>query len=97
MGGLMVNSERVCGNVIRIGSLEKLGKEEETQLVLKRTEERLKNLRTETMGLKYIGLSIKAICVNGLERYHPGTVLLYSFDVKLILRRTNEIDGANRI
>jgi hypothetical protein len=49
------------------------------------------------MGLKYIGLSIKAICVNGLERYHPGTVLLYSFDVKLILRRTNEIDGANRI
>jgi len=41
------------GNVIRIASLEKLRKEQETQLALKRTKEKTEDLRTEMIHLNY--------------------------------------------
>jgi type IV pilus assembly protein PilQ len=41
------------GNVIRIGSLEKLRKEQDTQLALKRTKEETGDIRTEMIRLNY--------------------------------------------
>lgn len=41
------------GNVIRIAPIEKLRKEEETRLASKRAKEKMENLRTEMIHLKY--------------------------------------------
>lgn len=41
------------GNVVRIASLEKLRKEQEAQLISKRAHEKMEDLKTELIHLKY--------------------------------------------
>jgi type IV pilus assembly protein PilQ len=77
------------GNVIRVASLEKLRKEEETQLALKRSKEKVEDLRTELVRLNY---AIAKDMIPGVNMFlsERGTVMADERTNTLIIRDTPE-------
>jgi type IV pilus assembly protein PilQ len=77
------------GNVIRIGSLEKLRKEEETQLALKRAKEKVGDLRTELVRLNYANAK-SMIPVVKMFLSERGSVIADERTNTLIIKDTSE-------
>ncbi len=77
------------GNVIRIGSLEKLRKEEETQLALKRAKEKMEDLRTEMIRLNY-AIAKNMIPVVKMFLSERGAVIADERTNTLIIRDSTE-------
>lgn len=77
------------GNVIRVASLEKLRKEEETQLALKRSKEKMEDLRTELVRLNY-AIAKDMIPVLKMFLSERGTVIADERTNTLIIRDASE-------
>jgi len=77
------------GNVIRIGSLEKLRKEEETQLALKRSKEKVEDLKTEMIRLNYANAK-DMISVVKMFLSERGSVIADVWTNTLIIRDAPE-------
>ena len=77
------------GNVIRIASLEKLRKQEETQLALKRAREKVENLRTEMIRLNNANAK-DIIPVVKMFLSERGSVIADVRTNTLIIRDTSE-------
>jgi type IV pilus assembly protein PilQ len=77
------------GNVIRIAPIEKLRREEETQLASKRAQEKMEDLRIEMIHLKYaIASDMVPVVKNFLSE--RGTVSVDERTNTLIIRDTSE-------
>jgi type IV pilus assembly protein PilQ len=77
------------GNVIRIAPIEKLRKEEETRLASKRAQEKMEDLRTEMIHLKYaIARDMIPVVKNFLSE--RGTVSADERTNTLIIKDTSE-------
>lgn len=77
------------GNVIRIAPIEKLRRERESQLASKRTQEKMEDLRTEMIHLKYaIASDMVPVVKNFLSE--RGTVSADERTNTLIIRDTSE-------
>ena len=77
------------GNVIRIAPIEKLRKERETGLASKRAQEKMEDLRTEMIHLKYaIASDMVPVVKNFLSE--RGTVSVDQRTNTLIIRDTSE-------
>jgi len=77
------------GNVIRVASLEKLRKEEETQLALMRAKERIEDLRTEMIRLNY-AIAKDMVPVVKMFLSERGSVMADERTNTLIIRDTPE-------
>ena len=77
------------GNVIKVTSLQKLRKEEETQLALKRSKEKVEDLRTELVRLNYANAKNMIPVVKMFLSEH-GSVIADERTNTLIIRDTPE-------